>query len=207
MNELLRRALLSLSAYEFQRSYWFGGLLVLVAVIVPASGLGEQTEWLSDLLVRKWVVFFALGALVAPVLFTALSEFTFWWTLGHGDVDLNAVKRVMPSAPPSRSAAPPSGEALYLLPVEFRSGGFKQVCRAFFTRQFKSHFFGFSPYSVWMRPETGPRTVNTRRAIFLARTGDSIDIEKVGKSYRALRVCDGCWILDRISDEAPQQSE
>ena len=199
--DLARRLLLSLSAYEFQRSYWFGGLLVLVAVLVPDSDLGDQAEWLSDALARRWVVFVALGALVAPALFTALSELAFWLTREYGELDHTAVQRIMPSSAATHSDAPPPPEANYLLPVPFRSGGFKQVFGAFFTRQFKSHFFGYSPYSAWMKAKTGPKLPNARRGIFLARTGDSIDIEKIGKSYRAIRVCDGCWILDRIPVE------
>lgn len=199
--DLARRLLLSLSAYEFQRSYWFGGLLVLVAVLVPALDLGGQAEWLSDVLAGRWVVFAALGALVAPALFTALSETAFWLTRKYGERDHAAVPRIMPSSPPTRSDVPPSPEANYLLPVPFRSGGFKQVFGAFFTREFKSHLFGYSPYSAWMKAKAGPKLQNARRGIFLARTGDSIDIEKIGKSYRAIRVCDGCWILDQIPVE------
>ena len=199
---LLRRVLLSLSAYEFQRSYWFGGFLVLVAVIIPASNLGEQAEWLSDALAQRWVILVAVGALVAPAVFTLLSEVTFWWLREHGDVDDTAVKRMMPSAPVRHSSDPPA-QASYLLPVGFSSGGLKQVFGAFFTRQFKSHLFGFSPYSVWMSPESGHKTQQSRRVIFLARAGDPIDIEKIGRSYRAIRVCDGCWMLDRIPMEEP----
>lgn len=198
MTDFLRRASMSLSAYEFQRSYWFGGFLVLVAVVVPESGLADQAKWLADLLKGRWIIFVAVFALIAPILFTALSEFAFWVTRRYGHVDDTAVQRVMPSAPAVRSGEPVPAEARYLLPVEFVSGGFKQVFAAFCTCQFKSHFLGFSPYSVWMRSETGSSTENTRRAIFLARTGDPIDIEKIGRSYRAIRVCDGCWILDRI---------
>lgn len=197
---------MALSAYEFQRSYWFGGVFVLIAIIVPESDLADQAEWLSALFTTRLVAFVAVGALAAPILFTALSEFAFWWTLKHGEVDASAVARALSSAPVTSSGESAPAEARYLLPVEFQTGGFKQVLAAFFTRRFKSYFLDLSPYSVWLSPKTGRRMDHARRAIFLARTGDRIDIEKIGKSYRAIRVCDRCWILDQVSlEETPDE--
>jgi len=85
MGEHLRRVLLSLSAYEFQRGYWFGGVLVLMALFFSEAGTEASPTFFSEFFAFKRIAWVAVGALLAPLVFTLLSELTFLCILRCGE--------------------------------------------------------------------------------------------------------------------------
>ena len=214
MREWFRRALLSLSAYEFQRGFWFGGVLVLTSLFFSTPGVASSSDLLADFFALKRVVWAAIAALVFPLVFTLLSEATFWLIRKRGRRTYDPIGRcVRTSTERTESTQQTQGGSMtkkvrevstkerYLVPVEAHSGGLKQIAARYWTKSFRSHFFGYSPYSVMIGPEREEGRITlldkSTRGVVLATEEDALDFETVHKAFLLVHVCDGCWILLR----------
>ena len=207
------RALLSLSAYQFQRGYWFGGVLLVAALVLSNPALIPETSWIVSIVVQRWVVYVAIGALLLAPLCTALSEAAFYYRLTRGvvvpDVGFFPTTLDKTETPTAQSGPLPTGPQVsrrrrFLIPIPVETGGIKQIAKCFVTNTFKSHVFGYSPYSMHFAPlgEEKPRPGDLqeiRREVVLATEKDSVDFESFGKFFEFIRVCDGCWILKRTT--------
>ena len=214
MGEHLRRILLSLSAYEFQRGYWFGGVLVLMALFFSDAGTEANPAFLSEFFAFERIAWVAVAALLAPLVFTLLSELTFLCILRRGEVVHEPLGRFIQSATErtqseetrkdgggTTTAKEVSKKASYLVPVAPPSGGVKQIIACYGAKSFRSHFCGYLPYSVMVGPEKESDgfalLIKSRRGVVLAKEEDALDFDLIHKAFRLIRICEGCWILVR----------
>ena len=219
MGDFLKRLMLSLSAYEFQRGYWFGGVLVLASLLVTNAANPLGTSWIVSLFANRWVVYLAFGAVLAPPLLTIVSEVTFWSIRAYGPRQYQPLGRFIATTvertkttqrSEGRSTEQISKRDRYLVPAHFRSGGVKQIVSCFVSKSFKSHFFGYSPYSVWIGTEDPVRKLTRSvRGIVLAKEEETLDFELIHEAFSLVRVCHGCWILCRNApqDRGREESE
>ena len=191
LRRMARRALmvcLSLSAYEFQRGYWFGGVLLLLSFFLSNPTAFPNPSRVVRFFAGEWVSHLAIAAIVAPPVFTAISEIAFWAIRQFGrSEDVRSLQKYVPARE-------------RLVPIEFRSGGVKQVIGCYSTTCFKSFFFGYAPYSVKVPPRKATQLGEHTRGVVLATTGDALDFKEDVVSFRAIRVCDACWILCRATE-------
>ncbi len=214
MSEHLRRVLLSLSAYEFQRGYWFGGVLVLTALLLSRAGTELHPAFLSEFFGFKRIAWVAIAALLAPLVFTLLSELTFLCILRRGEAVYAPISRFVQSTiertqseetrqdgDGTSTAKEVSKKGSYLVPVDAPSGGVKQIIACYGAKFFRSHSCGYLPYSVMVGPEKerdGARLlIKSRRGVVLAKEEDALDFDLIHKAFRLIRICEGCWILVR----------
>ena len=221
MCEHLRRVLLSLSAYEFQRGYWFGGVLVLTALFFSRAAAEAHPAFLSEFFAFKRIAWVAVAALLAPLVFTLLSELTFLCILRSGQPVHEPIGRFIQSTiertesdetrqdgGSTATAREISKKASYLVPVNPPSGGVKQIIACYGAKSFRSHFFGYLPYSVRIGPEKEKDgfalLMKSRRGVVLAKEEDALDFDQIYKAFRLIRICEGCWILVRRASDSSE---
>ena len=153
MWECFRRVLLSLSAYEFQRGYWFGGVLVLASLFFSRPEAAASSVFLADLLAPERVVLLAMVALVLPLAFTLLSEVAFWSIRKRSQRTYDPIGRFVRTSTErtestqkrqdggmTREVREVSTKEQYLVPVEAKGGGVKQIVACYWSKSFRSHF-------------------------------------------------------------------
>ena len=214
MCEHLRRVLLSLSAYEFQRGYWFGGVLVLMGLFLSEAAEEADPSFLSDFFAFNRIAWVAIAALLAPLLFTLLSELTFLCILKRGEAVYEPIGGFIRSTlertesdetrkdgGATSTAKEVSKKASYLVPVTPPSGGVKQIIACYGANSFRSHFWGYLPYSVRVGSEKerdgSALLLKSSRGVVLAKEVDALDFDQTHQAFRLIRICEGCWILVR----------
>ena len=200
----IRRACLALGAFEFQRSYWLGGVMSLVALL---STLAEEPPWFVEMFAGRWVWYAIVGALIAPPVFTAISELAFWVILHLGVRQDGPVSSAVwvtdPEADPAllepADQLPIDFDPGTLAEIDFRPGGLKRIIACFFANAYKSHFFSYVPHEVELdlRGHKGGLLM-FRRGVLLATTADAADFRQYGsRKFDYIQVCSLCWILQR----------
>lgn len=223
--DFAKRACLSLSAVGFKRVYGVGGVAAAISVALSLNSsipLGNDSSWASvavDSLFNETLDKIILAALAAPIVAAFVSEIAFWLILKVRK--LEAVPSIVPvrtdeteeegsvQRPQPRDSEFPSLPShnrerrktrkwRQLIPVEFHTGGLKQVIRSFLTETFRSSFFGYAPYSALVELDAAGSPVDGRRVSVLAKAGDAMDFEWIEfRGFQVKRVTDSCWILVR----------
>lgn len=209
------RVCLALSAYKFQRGYWFGGVLVAVSLLLTNEEMAQEAPMLAKLLASERIVYVLMGVLAAPIFCTIVSEVAFFarWRFGRRERGEDSVQmRFVPTETHRDETNPVYGGAWdkslsrskeeYFIPTTAVTGGVKQIIQCHVNRTFQSHIMGYVPYSVKIKTGLAQSHLRHDRYIVLARRNEILDFEDNKKSFETIGVCDGCWILCRIRDKA-----
>lgn len=226
IRDLAKRFCLCLSAVGFRRVYGVGGVAAAISVTISLNSgvqISADPSWawaVIDRLFNDTLDTIILTVLAAPVVAAFISELAFWLILRVGSQQ--AVPTVVPARieaseaegdverptlevsdfpspfPSSNREQRKESKLRQLIPIEFHTGGLKQVVHSFLTETFRSSFFGYAPYSALLASNTSRSPVDGRRITILATHGDAVDFEWLHFSaFQVKRITDSCWILVR----------
>ena len=205
MQRPIKRACLALGVFEFQRSYWLGGIISLVALL---STFSEDPPWFVEWFAGRWVGYVVIGAFIAPPIFTAISELAFWAILRWGKTQDGPLPSLVWADDPAHGFLPAEGTKLglridldldSLVRIDFEPGGLKRIVACFVANVYRSHFFSYVPYAVDLDLRGRQNDLMAiKRGVLLARTADAEDFQKHGyMGFEYIQVCPFCWVLFR----------
>lgn len=203
MQRPIKRACLALGAFEFQRSYWLGGVMSLIAVL---STFAEEPPWFVELFAERWVGYVVIGAILAPPVFTAISELAFWAILRLGIRQNGPLPQLVWADDLDEDSSPSAGtkrgprfdlDEKSLVKIDFEPGGVKRIVAYFVANVYRSHFFSYEPYSVDLDLRGMQHDfIALKRGILLATRRDADDFTKHGVGgFDYIPVCPFCWVL------------